>query len=140
MKFNFNIDYRLLGLIGSILLIISQFLSWFSGYSLIEVFIITTSVELGNAFLYLFPLVSGSICLVGTLLIYIKRDYRINSIIINFIGFAFFLVFIFELIPQEIIYILNAGIGFYISIIGAILIFFHNLNVLLTREKSIEGS
>ncbi|MFW9780870.1 MAG: hypothetical protein ACFFFB_01150 [Candidatus Heimdallarchaeota archaeon] len=140
MKFNFNIDYRLLGLIGSILLIISQFLSWFSGYSLIEIFIITTSVELGNAFLYLFPLVSGSICLVGTLLIYIKRDYRINSIIINFIGFAFFLVFIFELIPQEIIYILNAGIGFYISIIGAILIFFHNLNVLLTREKSIEGS
>lgn len=140
MKLKFNIDYRLLGLIGSILLIISQFLSWFSGLSLLEIYIFTTGVELGNSFLYLFPLVSGSICLIGTMLIYIKIEYRINSIIINFVGFAFFLVFILELIPQEIEYIPNAGVGFYISIIGSILIFFHNLNVLLTREKSIEGS
>ncbi|MFX0032280.1 MAG: hypothetical protein ACFE8E_01160 [Candidatus Hodarchaeota archaeon] len=140
MKFKFNIDYRLLGLIGSILLIISQFLSWFSGLSLLEIFIFTTGVEIGNSFLYLFPLVSGSICLIGTLLIYIKMEYRINSIIINFVGFAFFLVFILELIPQEFEYIPYAGVGFYISIVGSILIFFHNLNVLLTREKSTEGS
>lgn len=140
MKFRFKIDYRLLGLTGSILLIISQFLSWFSGYSLLDIYIFTTGVEVGNSFLYLFPLVSGSICLIGTILIYIKINYRINSIIINFIGFAFFLIFLFELIPQEIIYIPSAGVGFYISIVGAILIFFHNLNILLTREKPTEGS
>ncbi|MFX1434096.1 MAG: hypothetical protein ACFFB1_10005, partial [Promethearchaeota archaeon] len=65
---------------------------------------------------------------------------RINSVIINFVGFGFFLIFIFELIPQEIAYIQSAGIGFYMSIAGAILIFFHNLNILLTKEKSKEGS
>ncbi|MFX1498591.1 MAG: hypothetical protein ACFFBH_13775 [Promethearchaeota archaeon] len=140
MNFRFKIDYRLLGLTGSILMIISQFLSWFSGYTLLDIYILNTGFEVGNSFLYLFPLVCGSICLIGTVLIYIKKDYRINSIIINFIGFAFFLIFLFELIPQEIIYIPSAGIGFYISIIGAILIFFHNLNILLTREKPTEGS
>lgn len=133
-------DYRLLGLTGSILLIISQFFSWFSGYSLMERYIIATSVDISNAFLYLFPLISGSICLIATFLIYFKLEYRINSVIINFVGFGFFLIFIFELIPQEIDYITSAGIGFYMSIAGAILIFFHNLNILLTREKSKEGS
>jgi len=133
-------DYRLLGLTGSILLIISQFFSWFSGYSLMERYIIATSVDISNAFLYLFPLISGSICLIATLLIYFKLEYRINSVIINFVGFGFFLIFIFELIPKEIDYITSAGIGFYMSIAGAILIFFHNLNILLTREKSKEGS
>ncbi|MFX1492928.1 MAG: hypothetical protein ACFFBZ_01460 [Promethearchaeota archaeon] len=135
------VDYRLLGLTGSILLIVSQFLTWFSGYTLLERYILyTTLPDIGISFLYLFPLISGSICLIATLLIYFKLEYRINSVIISFVGFGFFLVFIFELIPQEIDFISNAGIGFYMSIAGAILIFFHNLNILLTREKSKEGS
>ncbi|MFX0017988.1 MAG: hypothetical protein ACFFAK_09860 [Promethearchaeota archaeon] len=140
MNIKSNFDYRLLGLTGSILLIISQFFSWFSGYSLMERYLIAISVDISNAFLYLFPLISGSICLIATLLIYFKLEYRINSVIINFVGFGFFLIFIFELIPQEIAYIQSAGIGFYMSIAGAILIFFHNLNILLTKEKSKEGS
>ncbi|MFW9946977.1 MAG: hypothetical protein ACFFDX_09135 [Candidatus Odinarchaeota archaeon] len=135
------VDYRLLGLTGSILLIVSQFLTWFSDYTLLERYILyTTLPDIGISFLYLFPLISGIICLIATLLIYFKLEYRINSVIISFVGFGFFLVFIFELIPQEIDFISNAGIGFYMSIAGAILIFFHNLNILLTREKSKEGS
>ncbi|MFX1434906.1 MAG: hypothetical protein ACFFB1_14120, partial [Promethearchaeota archaeon] len=100
MNIKSNFDYRLLGLTGSILLIISQFFSWFSGYSLMERYLIAISVDISNAFLYLFPLISGSICLIATLLIYFKLEYRINSVIINFVGFGFFLIFIFELIPQ----------------------------------------
>ncbi len=129
------LDFRLLGLTGSILLIISQFLSWFSNQSLLCIYIITTSVAIEDSFLYLFPLISGIICLVGTGLIVYKIDYRINSVIINFVGLGFFLIFIFEIVTKEIIYLPTAQIGFYFSIIGSILIFFDILNVLIIKES-----
>ena len=129
------LDFRLLGLTGSLLLIISQFLSWFSNQSLLYIYIITTSVAIEDSFLYLFPLISGIICLVGTGLIVYKIDYRINSVIINFVGLGFFLIFIFEIVTKEFIYLPTAQIGFYFSIIGSILIFFDILNVLLIKES-----
>jgi len=129
------LDFRLLGLTGSILLIISQFLSWFSYQSLLSIYIYTTSVAIEDSFLYLFPLISGIICLVGTGLIIYNIDYRINSVIINFVGLGFFLIFIFEIVTKEFIYLPTAQIGFYFSIIGSILIFFDILNVLLIKES-----
>ncbi len=129
------LDFRLLGLTGSILLIISQFLSWFSNQSLLYIYIITTSVAIEDSFLYLFPLISGIICLIGTGLIVYKIDYRINSVIINFVGLGFFLIFIFEIITKEFIYLPTAQIGFYFSIMGSILIFFDILNILMIKES-----
>jgi len=129
------LDFRLLGLTGSILLIISQFLSWFSGQSLLTIYILTTSVAIEDSFLYLFPLISGIICLVGTGLIVYKIDYRINSVIINFVGLGFFLIFVFEIVTEEFIYLPTAQVGFYFSIIGSILIFFDILNILLIKES-----
>jgi len=129
------LDFRLLGLTGSILLILSQFLSWFSNQSLLHIYIITTSVAIENSFLYLFPLICGIICLVGTIVIIYNLEYRINSVIINFIGLGFFLVFLIEIIPREFIYLPNAEIGFYFSIMGSILIFFDILNILISKEK-----
>ena len=129
------LDFRLLGLTGSLLLIISQFLSWFSDNSLLTIYIITTSVAIEDSFLYLFPLISGIICLVGTGLIVYKIDYRINSVIINFVGLGFFLIFVFEIVTKEFIYLPTAQIGFYFSIIGSILIFFDILNVLMIKES-----
>ncbi len=129
------LDFRLLGLTGSLLLIISQFLSWFSNQSLLYIYIITTSVAIEDSFLYLFPLISGIICLAGTGLIVYKIDYRINSVIINFVGLGFFLIFVFEIVTKEFIYLPTAQIGFYFSIIGSILIFFDILNVLLIKES-----
>ena len=119
----------------SILLIISEFLSWFSNQSLLHIYIITTSVAIEDSFLYLFPLISGIICLVGTGLIIYKIDYRINSVIINLVGLGFFLMFAFEIVTKEFIYLPTAQIGFYFSIIGSILIFFDILNILLSKEK-----
>jgi hypothetical protein len=129
------LDFRLLGLTGSILLIISQFLSWFSNQSLLYIYIVTTSVAIEDSFLYLFPLISGIICLVGTGLIVYKIDYRINSVIINFVGLGFFLIFVFEIVTEEFIYLPTAQVGFYFSIIGSILIFFDILNILLIKES-----
>ena len=129
------LDFRLLGLTGSILLILSQFLSWFSNQSLLYIYIITTSVAIEDSFLYLFPLISGIICLVGTGLIIYKIDYRINSVIINLVGLGFFLMFAFEIVTKEFIYLPTAQIGFYFSIIGSILIFFDILNVLMIKES-----
>ena len=129
------LDFRLLGLTGSILLILSQFLSWFSNQSLLYIYIITTSVAIEDSFLYLFPLISGMICLGGTGLIVYKIDYRINSVIINFVGLGFFLIFIFKIVTEEFIFLPTAQIGFYFSIIGSLLIFFDILNVLIMKES-----
>lgn len=135
MDFKRYLDYRLLGLFGSILLILSQFLSWFSNQSLMHIFIIYTSAEVEYSFLYIFPLISGIICLVGTIVILYNIEYRINSVIINFIGIGFFLFFLIEIIPREFLYLPYAEIGFYFSIIGSILIFFDILNILISKEK-----
>ena len=129
------LDFRLLGLTGSILLIISQFLSWFSNQSLLLIYFITTSVAIEDSFLYLFPLISGIICLGGTGLIVYKIDYRINSVIINLVGLGFFLIFIFEIVTKEFLYLPTAEVGFYFSIVGSILIFFDILNVLILKES-----
>ncbi|MFX0048339.1 MAG: hypothetical protein ACFE8G_09245 [Candidatus Hermodarchaeota archaeon] len=129
------LDFRLLGLTGSILLILSQFLSWYSNQSLLDIYIIKTSVTIVDSFLYLFPLICGIICLVGTIIIVYNLEYRINSVIINFIGLGFFLVFIIKIIPEDLLYIPSADIGFYFSIIGSILVFFDILHILLTKEK-----
>ena len=127
-------DLRLLGIIGSILMILSQFLSWFSGISLFSIYLIMISFSLGNSFLFLFPLISGSITLVGSLLILFKREYKVNSVIIIFIGLGFFLIFLVELIPQDLPYIGTAEIGFYLSIIGAILVLLDIINILIQRR------
>ncbi len=129
------LDFRLLGLTGSILLILSQFLPWFSNQSLLYIYMISTSVAIEDSFLYLFPLICGIICLVGVIVIIYNLDYKINSVIINFIGLGFFLIFIIEIIPRELPYIPYAEIGFYFSVIGSILIFFEILNILLTKQE-----
>ena len=129
------LDFRLLGLTGSVLLILSQFLPWFSNQSLLEIYIISTSVAIEDSFLYLFPLICGIICLVGALVIIYNKEYKINSVIINFIGLGFFLIFIIEIIPKDLLYIPYAEIGFYFSIIGSILIFFDILNILLIKHE-----
>jgi len=129
------LDFRLLGLTGSILLIMSQFLPWFSNQSLLSIYIISTSVAIEDSFIYLFPLICGIICLVGAIVILYNLDYKINSVIINFIGLGFFLIFIIEIIPRELLYIPYAEIGFYFSVIGSILIFFEILNILLTKQE-----
>ena len=129
------LDFRLLGLTGSVMLILSQFLPWFSSQSLLYIYIISTSVAIEDSFLYLFPLICGIICLVGVIVIIYNLDYKINSVIINFIGLGFFLIFIIEIIPKELLYIPYAEIGFYFSIIGSILIFFEILNILLTKQE-----
>jgi len=129
------LDFRLLGLTGSVLLVLSQFLPWFSNQSLLSIYIISTSVAIEDSFLYLFPLICGIICLVGAIVILYNLDYKINSVIINFIGLGFFLIFIIEIIPRELIYIPYAEIGFYFSVIGSILIFFEILNILLTKQE-----
>ena len=127
------LDFRLLGLAGSICIIISEFLSWFSGLSLLNIYVITTSTAIEDSFLYIFPLISGSICFIGTILIIYKADFRVNSVIINFTGLAFYLIFLLKLIPEHVLYLFS-GLGFYISVTGLILVFFDILHILLTNK------
>ena len=129
------LDLRLLGIIGSIFMILSQFLSWFSGISLLGRYLIMISYSLESSFLYLFPLISGSITLVGSLLILFKEEYKVNSVIIIFIGLGFFLIFLIELIPQDFVYIATAEIGFYLSIVGALLVLLDIINILIQRRN-----
>ena len=134
------IDLRLIGLVGSCLLIISQFSSWYSGITLINIYLITTTAAIEDSFLYLFPLISGSICFIGTFLVMYKLEYKLNSVIINFIGLGFFLIFIFEIVPKDFPYLVSVEIGFYFAIIGALLILLDILNVLKLNNNLEEGS
>ena len=129
------IDLKLFGVIGSILMIVSQFIVWYSGMSLFEIYLIMTSIALEDSFLFLLPLISGSINLIGCVLILVKEEYRVNSVIIIFIGLGFFLIFLIELIPQDFPYLSTAELGFYLSMIGAVLILLDILNILILNKN-----
>ena len=129
------VDMRLVGIIGSVFMIVSQFVSWYSGLSLLYIYVLMTSIALEDSFLFLFPLISGSICLVGAILIIYKADYTVNSVIIIFIGLGFFLIFLIELIPQDFPYVGNAEIGFYFAILGALLVFLDIIYLLIMNKR-----
>jgi hypothetical protein len=140
MQFEKNIvSYLILGLVGPILLIISEFFPWFSENNLLELFIILTSVQIENSFLFLFPLISGSICLIANILIILGEDYRIKTIIITLVGLGFQLVFFIDYITQEIGFLSNAGVGVYLGAVGFFLIIINIISILSRKEKDIGG-
>ncbi|MGV9171399.1 MAG: hypothetical protein ACOC35_02360 [Promethearchaeia archaeon] len=128
------VDFRLMGLFGSILIIISQFLPWLTNFSLLNIYILQTTVAIEDAFFYLFPVISGVLCLIGALILYYDKDYRINAVIVFFIGLGFLLLFLFDFIPSELQYLPNIGIGFYFCIAGFIMNIFYTINILITKE------
>lgn len=140
MKLRDKLNIALMGLIGSVILIISEFFSWFSSYNLIELYIITSSVAIEDSFLFLFPIISGSICLLANVLIFYKFELRIKSVIISLVGLGFLLIFLFDYISQEIKYIENAGLGLYLGITGFLLNIFNLIIILITKDKIMDGS
>ncbi len=140
MELKKYINTYILGIVGSILLILSEFFSWFSNYNLIEIYVITSSVNIEDSFLFLFPLLSGIICLIASALVIYKIELKIKSVIIFFVGLGFLIIFFIDYITQAIEYISNAGIGFYLGIIGFLLILINIINVLITIEKLREGN
>ncbi|MFX0082024.1 MAG: hypothetical protein ACFE94_09750 [Candidatus Hodarchaeota archaeon] len=128
----------LLGLSGPILLILSEFFSWFSDYNLIELYALYTDLQIENSFLYLFPLISGIVCLIANVLFIYKVEFRIKSIILSFVGLGFQLLFFIDHISQEIEFISNAGLGLYLGVFGFLLIIINIINVLSTAENEEE--
>ncbi|MFX0023367.1 MAG: hypothetical protein ACFE9S_13655 [Candidatus Hermodarchaeota archaeon] len=129
-----------IGFIGSIVLILSEFFTWFSEYNLIEEYVIRSTIALEDSFLYLFPLLSGTICLIASILVLYKIELKIKSVIIFLVGLGFFVLFFIDYIIQEIASFPNPGIGFYLGILGFLLILTNILNMLLTLEKRMEGN
>jgi len=141
------IDLRIIGLIGASLMILSEFLPWFSELSLFEIYLISTLIQLEDSFLHIFPLMCGIICLLaGLLFIYYKKKekvYTINSVIINFIGLGFFLIFLLDFIPSNFDFLPIAGLGFYLCIAGFLLIIIDVVNLLSnpnSNEQNKEGN
>jgi len=128
-----------LGLIGPILLIISEFFPWFSGYNLIELFIITTLVEIENSFLFLFPLISGIVCLIANMLVIFNLEYRIKTVILSLVGLGFQLIFFIDYIIQELEFLSNAGVGVYLGSFGFFLIIINIVNILTKAERESGG-
>jgi hypothetical protein len=133
------VSLLLLGLIGPILLIISEFFPWFSGYNLIELFILTTLVELENSFLFLFPLISGLVCLIANMLVLINMEYRIKTVILSLVGLGFQLIFFIDYIIQELEFLSNAGVGVYLGSFGFFLIIINIVNILTKAERDSGG-
>ena len=140
MELKKYLNIYILGVIGSVILIISEFFSWFTDYSLIEIYVIYSSVAIEDSFLYLFPLMSGIICLIASSLVIYKIELKIKCVIIFFVGLGFMIIFFIDYITQEISYISNPGIGFYLGVIGFLLILFNIINILITIEKQMDGN
>ena len=140
MELKKYLNTYILGVIGSVLLIISEFFSWFTDYSLIERYVIYSSVAIEDSFLYLFPLMSGIICLIASSLVIYKIELKIKCVIIFFVGLGFMIIFFIDYITQEISFISNPGIGFYLGVIGFLLILFNIINILITIEKQMDGN
>ena len=134
MKIKKYLVYRLFGLLGSILLIVSQFLPWFSGLTLFEIYQIKTFLFMADAYLYLFPLISGTICIVASLLSLYREDYRINATIIYLIGLGFMLLFLYDFITDEFNFLSFAEIGLYFCIAGFLFILIDMVNIVITKD------
>ena len=138
MKYNeksLNIlDYRLIGFVGSIIIIISEFLPWISEFSLFEIYVLYTITKVEESFIFLFPLISGIICLIASLLIISNYEYKINSVIITCIGLGFLTLFLVEFIPGELFYLSKAGIGFYFCIAGFMIMILQIILILISKE------
>jgi hypothetical protein len=140
MEYKKYLNSYLIGLVGSIFLIASEFLQWFSEYNLMEIFIITNGIAIEDSFLFLFPLMSGVICSIASILVIYQIKFKIKSVIVSFIGLGFFLIFLIDYIIQVIQYLPTARIGFYFGIIGFLMVLFNLLNLLITSEKDLEVS
>ncbi len=128
------LDYRLVGLVGSIILIVSEFLTWLSEFSLFDIYIFYTITRVEQSFIFLFPLISGIICLIASLLIISNLEYKINSVIITSIGLGFLTLFLVDFIPGELFYLSKAGIGFYLCIAGFVILILHIILILISKE------
>ena len=140
MELKKYLNSLILGLIGSILLIISEFFSWFSNYNLLEIYIITTTVEIADSFLFLFPLLSGIVCLIASFLVIYRIELNIKSVILSFVGLGFMLIFFIDYISQEIEYISNSGIGFYLGVTGFLLVLINIINILISLQRQTKGN
>ncbi|MHA2037311.1 MAG: hypothetical protein ACW98X_12810 [Promethearchaeota archaeon] len=133
------VGFLLLGLIGPILLILSEFFPWFSSYNLIELFIITTFAEIENSFLFLFPLISGIVCLIANMLVIHKKEFKIKTVILSLVGLGFQLIFFIDYIIQELGFLSNAGVGVYLGSFGFFLIIINIINILTRIENDSGG-
>ncbi len=122
-------------LLGPIFLILSEFFPWFSDLSLFNIFLISSYIELENAFLYLFPLISGALSVLGLLLYLRNKQDRIKYMVISLIGIGFLSLFFIELIPNEEIYLQNMGFGFYICIIGFVILILSLVHSLIIKNN-----
>lgn len=129
-----NLDFRVIGLVGSILIIISEFLPWVSQFSLLDLYILFTITAVEESFLFLFPIISGIICLIATFLILYNIEFKINSVIITFIGLSFLSLFLVDFIPGEIFDLSKAGIGFYLCITGFVIMFIDVILILISKK------
>ena len=90
--------------------------------------------------MFLFPLLSGIICLIASILVIYKIELKVKSVIIFFVGLGFLIIFFVDYITQDIEYVSSAGIGFYLGVIGFLIILFNIINILITIEKHTEGN
>lgn len=132
------LNFQLLGLIGPIFLILSEFFSWFTDYNLFELYLFYIKFEIENSFLFLFPLISGIICLLAVIIVIYKDEFRVKSAILSFVGLGFQLLFFIDYISQEIAFVYNAGIGLYLGVIGFLLIIVNVISFLTKVEKRQE--
>ena len=125
--------FNYFGIIGGVMVIISTLFPWFSTNNIFSMYIISGASP--DSFIYFFPIMSGIICLAGSILFVFRHNLKINSVIIEMIGLGFNLLFMLDFITNHGQYLLNTQIGFYIFVVGFALIFWEVIAKLYQKEE-----
>jgi hypothetical protein len=121
-----NVDWRIImnysekvllwGVLGSALIILSEFLDWSLGFSAY-----ITAVYYDDS--YFFPLIGGILALIGVMIGFFAPKKRIAGILIQFFGLSILLIFLFDYMANNWIFLPNAQLGVYLYVTGIFLTF-----------------
>lgn len=124
----------LLGFLAGLLLVVAEFLPWFSGHTAME-------ISFWNQFVpqfgvYFFPLLSGMATLAAAVLYAWSPRRKFYSALLDVISLSLIFLFYLQIFHLDFIYVGSIQVGFYVCLLGTILVFLEVI-VLLLVEPSI---
>ncbi len=122
------------GGLAGFLLLLSEFLPWFSNHSAIQLSYWRNFIP--EYFIYLSPLLAGLIFLISVVLLIWKNPSNIIiPLLLIFSSITLMLVFIIDFLQLDHVYLNSVQIGFYICLGGVFLQFFCAFFVLSSLEN-----
>ncbi|MHA1733733.1 MAG: hypothetical protein ACTSU5_17440 [Promethearchaeota archaeon] len=110
-----------LGFTSGVLLLVSGFLPWFSGYSAIQLANLESLIP--QYITYISPVTSGIVCILGMVVLTLKRDKVLQGVLVLVVSAGVLLVFFVDFLQLDNVYVSTIEVGFYVCLVGTVLEF-----------------